>query len=248
MKKKGFAQIFQDSEDKRVKTVRLTSKGTGKLNEVRPVWQAIKESMHELTGIDGSPSRLLTLLEELETEMGRIDLVDLIQKKLKFNRLLEKTRIVPYDRAWHGAFMDLVLNWIAENPGTVPQNPQWINHTWQTVHENRTAVILLAVQGDALISACVAAFVPDTALAELTLVLEKGRVSDHIVQALLRKTEHELKKKKVDQVKANVDTANSNLLKLFKTNGFKLTQIDNGTTTSCACLFKTLSEKKECIT
>lgn len=244
LKKKGFTQIAQDSEDKRVKTVRLTDKGTEKLSEIRPVWQAIQESMLELSGADGTPSRVLNLLEELEDEMARVDLVHRVQNKLKFNRFLEKTRIIPYTQDYHDSFMALVLNWIAENPGTLPDNTTWINQTREAVHENRTAVISLAVHMDEIISACVATIQPDPPLAELTLILEKGRVSDHIVQALLDKTGLELGKKGINQVLTSIDTRNSSLLKLFQTNEFKLIEIDKGTETSCARLFRTLNKEK----
>jgi DNA-binding MarR family transcriptional regulator len=241
LKKKGFVQIAQNKEDKRVKKVILTKSGKEKLHEIRPVWKALLETMNELPGIEGKPSNVLELLEELEKEMFRIDLVDLVEKKLQFDRFLEKIQIVPYTEAYHDALMSLALSWMAENPGTLPENVDWINRIHKAVYETQTHMILLAVHLERIIGACVAAIDSDTKTARLILIFEEIQISDHIIQVLLDKTGFELAEKDISEITADVETANSNLLKLFQKNNFKLREIENGSAASFARLYRTMS-------
>lgn len=241
LKKKGFVQIAPNEEDKRVRKVTLTNSGKKKLREIRPVWQALQETMHQLPGIDGKSSRVLELLEGLEKEMARIDLVGLVEKKLQFNRFIEKSQIILYTEAHRDGFMSLVLNWIAENPTTLPENVDWINQPHEAVYKTQTAKILLAVHLDQIISACVADIDADTKTARLTFVFEKDQVSEHIIQALLETTGLELDKKGISEVTTDVEIANSNFLKLFKKNNFKLKEIENSSAAPCARLYRSMS-------
>ncbi|SMD10195.1 transcriptional regulator, MarR family with acetyltransferase activity [Desulfocicer vacuolatum DSM 3385] len=238
LKKKGFVNIQQNKEDKRVKKVILTNAGKEKLSEIKPVWRALLETMHELPRSEGASSKALELLEELEDEMDRVDLVDLVEKKLQFNRFLEKIEIVPYAEAYHEGLMALALNWIAENPDTIQGNMDWINQTHKLVYESQTHVILLAVLGDRTIAACAAAIDAPTQTARLTLIFEKEQISDQIIQILLDKTSLELEKKGITEITASVETASSNILKLYQKNNFKLKEIEEGATVSFAQLYK----------
>ena len=240
LKKKGFVQIRQNKEDKRVKKVILTNGGKEKLSEIRPVWQALLETMHELPRIEGASSRALELLEELEGEMARIDLVDLVEKKLQFNRFLEKIKIVPYADTYHDGLMSLALNWIAENPGTIQGNVDWINQTHELVYETQTHMILLAVLVDQPIAACAADIDTAAQSARLTLIFEKKQVSDHIIEILLDKTGRELEKRGITEMTTKVETAGSDILKLYQKNDFKLKEIEKGATTPFVRLYKTM--------
>ncbi|WDP91054.1 MAG: MarR family transcriptional regulator [Desulfobacter sp.] len=240
LKKKGFVQIAQDKEDKRFKKVILTDSGKEKLHEIRPVWQALLETMHKLPPIGGKPSRPLELLEELEQEMAQIDLVDLVETKLQFNRLLEKIQIIPYAPPYHDGLMSLALDWIAENPGTRNSDFDWINHTDEAVNKSQTHTIFLAVHMERTIGASVVAIEASAKTGRLTLILEKGQVSDHIIQVLLDRTCLELDRKGISEITADVDISSSNILKLFQKNNFKLKTIEKGDSASFARLSRTL--------
>lgn len=227
LKKKKFVQIVQNREDKRVKKVVFTKSGKEKLQEIQPVWKALLETMNDLPGIEGKPSNALELLEELEKEMSRIDLVGLVEKKLRFNRFLKKIQIIPYTEAYHDALMALALNWMAENPGTLPANIDWINRIHETGDDPKTHMILLAVHLEQIIAACVAVMDTDTRTARVIFVLEDGRISDETIQALLDKTGGELAEKDILEITADVETGNSDLLKVFQKNNFKLKEIEN---------------------
>jgi|GEM_PF-5389037 len=110
--------------------------------------------------------------------------------------------------------MTQVLDWISENSEAISENINWINHTRQAVLESQDTVVFLAVHQGVLIGACVAtmnpkkdpenhdseSFLSELTLSELTLMIYKIRVSDNIVQVLLDKMVHELKKRRVTRI------------------------------------------------
>ena len=231
LKKKGFVQISQICEDKRIKTVTLTVQGTKKLAEIKPIWQAIRESVVDIDRDDpgGPSSKIIGLLDDLEEGMARINLAGLVQKKLRLNQFLEKIEIIEYTDEFHEPFMALVLDWISENPDAMPENINWINHTRQAIFENQDTVVFMAVHKGSLIGACVATLTsktnPENYDSELTLIVDKIRVSDNIIQVLLDKMVHELDKRRVTRVITKIDINNSGLLKRFQKNKFKLMEI-----------------------
>ncbi len=246
LKKKGFVKISQGRADKRVKTVTLTQSGNEKLNEIRPVWHAIQDSMHDRSAAGKKPFRALTLLGELEAEMSSIDLVDRVVKKLERNRIMDQIQIRPYSGDSHDPFMALVLAWLAENPQTMLENFGWINQTDRVVFQDQTAVIFIAAHQDEVIGACAADIDKQSRCAELTMIYEKARISNNVAQALMEQTLKSLTGRQITSVMGTVDTGNSTLLKLYQKNGFKLTQIEKMTGTTCARLSKpTTLEKKE---
>jgi DNA-binding MarR family transcriptional regulator len=247
LKKKGFVQISQVCEDKRIKTVTLTLQGEKKLAEIKPIWHALQESMVDINdGVDpGGPFKIFGLLDDLEERVSSINLVGLVQKKLRLNQFLEKIEILEYTDELHELFMALVLGWISENPEAMPENINWINHTRQAVLENQDTVVFLAVHKGVIIGACVATMNPkkdpenhdsESFLSELTLMIDKIRVSDNIVQVLLDKMVHELKKRRVTRIITKIDINNSGLLKRFQKNKFKLMEIKKNGSGKNVCM------------
>jgi DNA-binding MarR family transcriptional regulator len=242
LKKKGFVQISQVCEDKRIKTVTLTLQGGKKLAEIKPIWHALQESMVDINdGVDpGGPFKIFGLLDDLEERVSSINLVGLVQKKLRLNQFLEKIEIIEYTDELHEAFMALVLDWISENPEAMPENINWINHTCQAVLESQDTVVFLAVHKAVMIGACVATMTPkkdpENHDSELTLMIDKIRVSDNIVQVLLDKMVHELKKRRVTRITTKIDINNSGLLKRFQKNKFKLMEIKKNGSGKNVCM------------
>ena len=260
LKKKGFVQISKVCEDKRIKTVTLTVQGREKLAQIKPIWHALQESMVDMDRVDPGGPKILGLLDDLEEGMSGINLVGLVQKKLCLNQVLEKIEIIEYTDAFHETFMALVLDWISENPEAMPENINWINHTRQAVLENQDTVVFLAVHQGVMIGACVATLNPkkdpethDSELtqseltqseltlseltrSELTLMVDKSRGSDHIVQMLLDKMVHELEKRRVTCISSKIDINNSGLLKRFQKNKFKLMEIKENGSGENACM------------
>lgn len=251
LKKKGFVQISKVCEDKRIKTVTLTTRGMEILAEIKPIWHALQESMvamDDRVDSSGPSSKILRLLDDLEEGMAGIDLVGLVQKKLRLNQFLEKIDIIEYTDEFHEPFMALVLDWISENPEAMPENINWINHTRQEVFESRNTIVFLAVHQGQLISACVATLDlkknpkkdskknPENHDSELLLMVDKSRISDNIIQVLLDKMGHELEKRKVVCITTKIDINNSGLLKKFQNNKFKLMGIKKNGDGNNACM------------
>ncbi len=250
LKKKGLVQISQVCEDKRIKTVTLTVQGREKLAQIKPIWNALQESMVDMDRVDPGGPKLLGLLDDLEEGMSGINLVGLVQKKLCLNQFLEKIEIIEYTDEFHEPFMALVLGWSSENPEAMPENINWINHTRQAVLENQDTVVFLAVHKGVMIGACVAtmnlekdpenhdseSFLSELTRSELTLMVDKIRGSDHIVQVLLDKMVHELEKRRVTCINSKIDINNSGLLKRFQKNKFKLMEIKKNGSGKNACM------------
>jgi DNA-binding MarR family transcriptional regulator len=244
LKKKGFVEISQVREDKRLKTVTFTARGEEKLKEIKPVWGALRESMDNLLTPKGQRSRVLGLLEELETGMARMNLVEAVQKRLLFNQFLEEIDIVSYREALHEPFMALVLNWIAENPHTMPRDVSWMNHDLQVVSKPGKPLIFMAVHQGEVVSACVGTLGAPGGDSELSLIFDIPRFSTPLVQALLDKMIGELKKRDVSLASIRIDVTHSGLLKIFQKNGFKLMDVEKTAARNHTCMCLSRDFKK----
>jgi len=234
LKRKGFVGISQVREDKRLKTVTFTPQGREKLREIKPVWAALQESMDDLLTPGGERSRVLGLLEELEEDMARMNLVAVVQQRLLFNQFLEEIDIVSYTEMLHEPFMALVLNWIAENSHTIPRDVSWMNATCRTI--SGPPLIFMAVHQGEVVSACVATRDPLGRGYELSLIFDNARFSIPLIQALLDKMCNELEKKDGVLVTIRTDITHSALLKILQKNGFKLTEVEKTDAQDKTCM------------
>ncbi len=235
LKKKGFVQISQVCADKRLKTVSFTAKGEEKLKEIKPVWYALQETMDVMVSSKGDHSRILDLLEVLEEDMARINLVETVEKRLQFNQFLEEIEVIPYREEMHDLFMSLVLKWLSENPDTVPRDIGWINHTQQEVITTENTLIFMAVHPGEILSACVATLDSLNSCAELSLIFEQSRVSNHLIQVLLDKVICALEGRGVAMVTTKASLVQSNMLKILQKNDFKLMKIGKNSVQDNTC-------------
>ena len=236
LKRKGFVEITQVCEDKRLKTVTFTPRGREKLKEIKPVWAALQESMVDLLTPGGERSRVIGLLEELEEDMARMNLVAVVQQRLLFNQFLAEIDIVAYTEMLHEPFMALVFNWIAENPHTIPRDVSWMNETCLTVSRPGTPFIYMAVHRGEVVSACVATLDPLVNGVELSLAFDNARFSIPLIQALLDKMCNDLEKKNVGLATIRTDITHSALLKILQKNGFKLTKVEKKDAQNKTCM------------
>ncbi len=237
LKKKGFVQISQVCEDKRLKTVSFTSKGYKKLKEIKPIWYALQESMDDLLSSKADHFRILDLLEALEEDMARINLVEAVQERLQFNQFLERIEVIPYREEMHDPFMSLVLKWLSENPDTIPREIGWINHTQQEVVARGNTLIFMAVHSGEILSACAATLDSLNSCAEISFVFEQSRVSNHLIQVLMDKVIGELEEKDVENITTKASLAHSNVLKILQKNGFKLMEIEKNSVRNNTCTY-----------
>ncbi|MCG8530291.1 MAG: MarR family winged helix-turn-helix transcriptional regulator [Desulfovibrionales bacterium] len=240
LKKKGFIQLNQIQEDKRMKTVCLTPKGREKLDEIKPIWTAIQESLEDIIPPGEDQPRVLQLLGELESAMAHLNFVDLVENKLAENHSMEEVRIGPYGEDQDEALKALVLNWLSESPESMPEDMDWLNHPQGVLKEKRSA-LFTAGQGKSLIGAC--AVTQREKSAELTLIFHKKQTSEAIFQALLDNAYQALRIQGIKKVETRVEVGHLGLLKILQTHGFKLMGIEKTMTqkSNCARLSKDLS-------
>ncbi len=236
LKKKGVVEIFQVREDKRLKTVTFTPRGREKLKEIKPVWAALQESMDDLLTPGGQRSRVIGLLEELEEDMARMNLVAVVEQRLLFNQFLAEIDIVPYTETLHDSFMALVLNWIAENPHTLPRDVSWMSDTCRTISGPGVPLVFMAVHRGEVVSACVASLDPLGRGYELSLIFDNARFSIPLIQALLDKMCNEVEKKDVVLATIRTDITHSVLLKILQKNGFKLMEVEKTDAQDKTCM------------
>ena len=236
LKKKGFVQISQVSKDKRIKTVSLTTKGRKKISAIKPIWRAVQESIDDIVDSGGKRNRILCLVDELEEIMAQVNLVELVQKRLSLQKFLEQIDIVEYQDTFHDSFMALVLRWISENPETLPEEVNWVNHTRREVIEQGNAVIYMAAHLGEVISACVATIDSKKHCSTLTSIFERSRVSDNITRVLLDKVTRELEKRNIKKITTTVDISRSDILTILQEKMFKLMDIEKGMARGNTCI------------
>lgn len=243
LQKKGFLKLVQNRRDKRVKTIRFTEKGQNRLEEIQPVWIAIKNSMDELMSQGEESPNLFLLLDELESRMKRIDLVGRVQAKLDLTHCLKDTVIRRYTEADHTIFMDQILKWLTDCPCMMPENTDWINDPRKAVIEKGNTLIFLAFNAGELLCSCVAVMDGENYASTMTLIPDHAapysdiRLGEQIIQILLDEVLGELAKQDIVHVTAEADISDTIVLKMLRKNDFKLQKIEKRNEAQRHCTF-----------
>jgi len=82
LEKKELLRVMVDEEDKRQRLITFTPKGKEVLEKVKPIWQALEETMKELFSSGKNSQVLLGALEEVEEAMEEQFVVTKVMEKL----------------------------------------------------------------------------------------------------------------------------------------------------------------------
>ncbi|QNL48540.1 MarR family transcriptional regulator [Olivibacter sp. SDN3] len=83
LRKKALVKTIKDPKDARIKLVTLSIEGKKLLKKIKPVWQAIENSLQLLEQRDDSLQELLFTLTTLENQLKKHPLADLILDQIK---------------------------------------------------------------------------------------------------------------------------------------------------------------------
>ena len=212
LKKKGLIQITPSARDKRIRTLDFTAQGRELMDRVRPVWQAIQESLE-------SPEPplvpLVQLLEELEHRWADLDLVDQVRHRLQHRETEMVVRpLVPEEET---AFKALVLDWISRDPGALPEQPRWIN-------QPSGETILMAWGKDRALAACGLERTGDGV--HFHLISGADGFQAATAQALLQAASATLSQAGIRTLTASPDPTRSREMAWFRDAGFQLERLE----------------------
>lgn len=83
LQQKGLVKSVVSKEDARHKVVTFTAKGERLLQQVQPVWNALKEAMEELGNESGEGKKMLAALIAFENSLQQQSVYERIEQKLK---------------------------------------------------------------------------------------------------------------------------------------------------------------------
>lgn len=115
MERRGMVKSRNDSADGRRRLLSLTTRGRQTVKRISPVWDAVRRCTQEI--IDGSKSDVLGVLEAVERELDRQELLPRIRHALRGNVHIE---IVPYSRSLARHFDRLNREWLGRD---LPMEP-----------------------------------------------------------------------------------------------------------------------------
>jgi len=83
LQSKGLIKISTAKDDGRKKVLTFTSKGNQLLQQVKPIWQALQDSMEELINENKDSKKVLQAIAGVEKGLQSASLFDRIEDKLK---------------------------------------------------------------------------------------------------------------------------------------------------------------------
>lgn len=111
LQKQKLITLMASKDDKRSKRIRLSAKGHALIEQLRPLWYAIRQTLTEVG--EALPQPLLPLLQSLEQELNAMSLEQRMQQHLKaYYR--ERVEILDYKPHYAKEFERLNMQWLNE--------------------------------------------------------------------------------------------------------------------------------------
>jgi DNA-binding MarR family transcriptional regulator len=149
LEKKGLLEEFQAKDrDRRTKNVRFTPKGIERLEEVRPVWQALAYSMESLLTEGINSSRFLPALTELEDGFDSCALGDRVLEELQRQQLIKKLILTPWSEQQHKSYLRILLEYLSNSSLRFPAETEKILKSPQKSTEGN--LLLLSAEKDVI--------------------------------------------------------------------------------------------------
>ncbi|MBN3034654.1 MAG: bifunctional helix-turn-helix transcriptional regulator/GNAT family N-acetyltransferase [Bacteroidales bacterium] len=111
MSEKGFVRRTQDSDDRRVSIVSLTTEGNELIKKLEPFWKDLRSAVDHLLA-EHAP-RFLDDMNRLEGGLKQYDLLTRIWRE-RVRRRLGEMRIIPFDDKYLEDFVDISRDWLQE--------------------------------------------------------------------------------------------------------------------------------------
>lgn len=83
LEKKNLVKFIDDKRDRRKKIIGFTENGKKMMDEIKPVWKSMKESMRFFLDKKENSSRLLKALDEIEDTLEKQSFCEKVLKNIK---------------------------------------------------------------------------------------------------------------------------------------------------------------------
>jgi DNA-binding MarR family transcriptional regulator len=83
LQKKDLVKFTNDKNDKRKRIIGFTESGLKMMNEIKPVWKSMKESMRSLLNKKENSACLLNALDEIEDSLEKESFCEKVLKNMK---------------------------------------------------------------------------------------------------------------------------------------------------------------------
>ncbi len=227
LEKRGLVCTEKNTEDRRVRSVILSAEGTELLTTIKPVWQALAESMKELVAEGEHSCRLLTAFDELEEAIAGESIHARVAERLSRLNLMKQTKAASYAPRHDNELKKLLLSCIAQG-GPVAEDCLWINDPAAAVSAG-SAIIYVAEGVNEIEGALVAVIDKTAALARLQLLLQEKR-SQEFIRLLLEPVMARLRSRAVAVVSVAIDMQDREMIGLMEHFDFSLNRVEKDAT------------------
>lgn len=155
MERRGMVKSRSDSADGRRRLLSLTTRGRQTVKGISPVWDAVRRCTQEI--IDGSKSDVLGVLEAVERELDRQELLPRIRHALRGNVQVE---IVPYSRSLARHFERLNREWLGHELPMEPHDRVMLTKPETEIIAKGGQVLFARVGGEVVGTAAVLVHTP----------------------------------------------------------------------------------------
>ena len=147
MEKKGIVSNVKDSNDKRKRSVTLTSYGQQLLDNVRPLWEDIERTIENL--LRATQNEIFTNIINLENSFKERGFKDRVLDTHK-DRLINEVKIIPFTTKNRSHFKSLNIEWLEKYFTVEPIDSKVLSNPEKFIIEEGGEIIFASLNDEIL--------------------------------------------------------------------------------------------------
>ncbi len=226
LENKELVHFVPSETDRRKRSLNFTEKGEALLQQILPVWRSVQCNMQRLLSANPNSANILSGLSEIEETSADKDIFARVLRDLR-ERHFTIMDIIPYSRQYEKEYKSLILDWFIDNEDTDFQSSNFLNMPL-SVMEKKEGWITLAKPEQKIAGTIVTKYKTSTAAEILFLVVKTDWRQRQIGRILVMDTVKKLRQQGFTSVTACFDRKHIAALKVLRTCGFGLREMQHG--------------------
>ncbi len=225
LEKKELISCAKDKQDKRIRTVTFTKKGSALLNQIQPVWLSVIKCAQEMLNEGENSKFLLSTLTEIEDLLGLKSFFDRIKEDIHTREVINKIEFIPYESKYRDSFKELVLEWLLQNSHSSIDDTDFFNNTEEDLKTGKLEIVFIKLENSFIGTSVIKSIENNNAEIYLLFIKKKWR-NMQIENRLLEYSIKKLQGMNINNIYTKLDRKNINLIKVFRNINFSLSSLE----------------------
>jgi DNA-binding MarR family transcriptional regulator/ribosomal protein S18 acetylase RimI-like enzyme len=225
LENKGLIECTKDANDKRIRMVTFTKKGSDLLEEIQPIWVSVKKCAQEMLSEGENSKFLLSTLSEIEDLLTMKSFFERVKEDIHTREVLDKLEFIPYEDSYKDTFKEIVLEWLIENSDRAIEDTDFFNKAEEGLGTGELNIIFIKSESG-IIGMSIIKTLSDNNAEILVLYIKNKWRNMQIENRLLEYTIKKLQEMDIDNIYAKLDRRSINLIKVFRNINFTLSSLE----------------------